>query len=189
LSSDHAKSSSYLGLHLNPAEFRKSCGAFATGVAVAAVMGRDGKPHGLTINSFTSVSLEPPLLLWCLANTSLNLEVFAKDTPFAVHVLSHDQRDLAMHFARKGRAKFEVDRHWRENPHPPMIADALCRFDCRVHATHPTGDHLVVVGEVVALSRRSGSPLTFHAGRFGAIHHDRGGGHIDPWGGLEGEWI
>ena len=170
-------------------ELRDAFGSFATGVTVITAVRSDREPIGITANSFTSVSLDPPLLLWCLAKTSSNIEVFADGAPFAVHVLAHDQRDLAMHFARRGRAKFEIDRHWRDNPHPPMIADALCRFDCRVHATHPTGDHLIVVGEVIALTRHAGAPLTFHAGHFGAIHHDRGGGHIDPWGGLEGEWI
>ena len=170
-------------------DLRDAFGSFATGVTVITAVRPDREPIGITANSFTSVSLEPPLLLWCLANSSSNVEVFAEGAPFAVHVLSHDQRDLAMHFARKGRAKFDIDRHWRDNPHPPLIAEALCRFDCRVHATHPAGDHLIVVGEVLALARHAGAPLTVHAGRFGALSHDRGVGRIDPWGGLEGEWM
>jgi flavin reductase (DIM6/NTAB) family NADH-FMN oxidoreductase RutF len=170
-------------------ELRDAFGSFATGVTVITAVRSDREPIGITANSFTSVSLDPPLLLWCLANSSSNAGVFTVGAPFAVHVLTHEQRDLALHFARRGRAKFDVDRHWRDNPHPPHIADVLCRFDCRVHALLGAGDHLIVVGEVTGLARRAGAPLTFHAGRFGAIEPDRGGGRIDPWGGFEGEWM
>ena len=170
-------------------ELRDAFGSFATGVAVITAVRQDGEPIGITANSLTSVSLDPPLLLWCIARTSSSAELFERDTPFAVHVLAHEQRDLALHFARKNRAKFDVDRHWRANPHPPHIADVLCRFDCRVHARHAGGDHLIVVGDVTGITLQPGAPLTFHAGRFGAIEPERGAVRIDPWGGREGEWM
>jgi flavin reductase (DIM6/NTAB) family NADH-FMN oxidoreductase RutF len=170
-------------------ELRDAFGSFATGVTVITAVREDGEPIGITANSMTSVSLDPPLLLWCIALTSSSTALFKLDTPFAVHVLAHEQRDLALHFARKNRAKFDVDRHWRTNPHPPHIADVLCRFDCRVHALHPGGDHLIVVGEVTRLALQPGAPLTFHAGRFGALEPERGAVRLDPWGGLEGEWM
>ena len=174
---------------LTQRELRDAFGCFATGVTVITAVRQDREPVGITANSFASVSLDPPQLLWCIAASSSNAEVFTTGAPFAVHVLSHDQRDLALHFARRGRAKFDVDRHWRDNPHPPLIADSLCRFDCRVHATYPGGDHRIIVGDVLALTRHAGSPLTFHSGRFGVIEPDRGGERIDPWGGMAGEWL
>jgi 3-hydroxy-9,10-secoandrosta-1,3,5(10)-triene-9,17-dione monooxygenase reductase component len=170
-------------------ELRDAFGSFATGVAVITAVRQDGEPIGITANSLTSVSLDPPLLLWCIAGTSSSAGLFEPGMPFAVHVLAHEQRDLAMHFARKNRAKFDVDRHWRANPHPPHIADVLCRFDCRVHARHDGGDHVIVVGEVTGITQQPGAPLTFHAGRFGAIEPERGTVRIDPWGGREGEWM
>jgi flavin reductase (DIM6/NTAB) family NADH-FMN oxidoreductase RutF len=170
-------------------ELRDAFGSFATGVTVITAVRADGEPIGITANSMTSVSLDPPLLLWCIAKTSSSADLFVVGFPFAIHVLAHEQRDLALHFARKNRVKFDVDRHWRANPHPPHIADVLCRFDCRVHAVHDGGDHRIVVGEVTGIAMQPGAPLTFHCGRFGAIEPERGSVRLDPWGGREGEWI
>jgi flavin reductase (DIM6/NTAB) family NADH-FMN oxidoreductase RutF len=122
----------------------------------------DGIPVGVTANSFTSVSLEPPLLLWCLASCS-----------------------SAPNFARRTHDKFEVEGHWRNKPQPPHLPDALCRFDSKVHAVHPGGDHLIIVGEVLAIADASGTPLAFHAGRFGNFSADRGIGKVDIWEGLD----
>ena len=137
-------------------QLRDAFGEFATGVTVVTAVRPDGEPVGVTANSFSSVSLEPPLLLWCLSNNSSGAVAFAPGAHFAVHVLSHEQRELAVHFARRTADKFEVDQHWRANPQPPHLEGALCRFDCRVHAVHPGGDHLIVVGEVLALRACSG---------------------------------
>jgi flavin reductase (DIM6/NTAB) family NADH-FMN oxidoreductase RutF len=106
-----------------------------------------------------------------------------------VHVLSHEQRELAVHFARRTADKFEVDQHWRADPQPPHLEGALCRFDCRVHAVHPGGDHLIVVGEVLALRRAAGRPLAFHAGHFGTYSADRGLPKIDVWDGANDGWF
>ena len=94
---------------LSHRELRDVFGAFATGVTVVTAVRPDGEPVGMTANSFTSVSLDPPLILWCLADQSTSLPAFAPGAPFAVHVLGHEQRDLALHFARRGREKFDVD--------------------------------------------------------------------------------
>lgn len=170
-------------------DLRDAFGAFATGVTVVTAVRPDGEPVGMTANSLTSVSLEPPLLLWCLATASTSVAAFFPGAPFAVHVLSHNQMDIALHFARRAREKFEVDRHWRTNPHPPHVAEALCRFECRVHALHPAGDHVIIVGEVVALHRRAGAPLAFHAGRFGSFAADKGTPKVDVWDSWQGEWF
>jgi flavin reductase (DIM6/NTAB) family NADH-FMN oxidoreductase RutF len=170
-------------------ELRDAFGLFATGVTIVTAVRPDGEPVGVTANSFTSVSLEPPLLLWCLASSSPSATAFSASAPFAVHVLTHQQRDLALHFARRAREKFEVDRHWRSQPTPPYIADTLCRFDCKVHAVHPGGDHLIVVGEILDVTRHAGAPLAFHAGVFGAFMADKGSPHVDVWQRLHGEWF
>ncbi|MBS0366860.1 MAG: flavin reductase family protein [Proteobacteria bacterium] len=169
-------------------ELRDAFGLFATGVTVVTAVRPDGEPVGVTANSFSSVSLQPPLLLWCLAAGSGSVGAFAPGAPFAVHILSHQQRELALHFARRSAEKFEVDRHWRSRPHPPQLADSLCRFDCSVHAVHEGGDHLIVVGEVLAIARVPGAPLAFHAGRFGTFSADRDVGPVDVWHDLQDQW-
>lgn len=168
---------------------RDAFGEFATGVTVVTAVRPDGEPVGITANSFSSVSLDPPLLLWCLASSSSGAVAFAPGAPFAVHVLSHDQRDLAVHFARRGADKFEVDHNFRAHPSPPHIDGALVRFDCRVHAVHPGGDHLIIVGDVLAITRHPGKPLAFHAGHFGTYREDRGVPKIDVWAGANDGWF
>ena len=169
-------------------ELRDAFGLFATGVTVVTAVRPDGIPVGVTANSFTSVSLEPPLLLWCLASGSSATPAFTPGAPFAVHILGHHQLDLALNFARRTHDKFEIERHWRNKPQPPHLPDALCRFDSRVHAVHPGGDHLIIVGEVLAIADAPGTPLAFHAGRFGNFSADRGIGKVDIWEGLDDHW-
>jgi len=169
-------------------DLRDAFALFATGVTVVTAVRPDGEPVGVTANSFTSVSLEPPLLLWCLSSVSSGVPAFAHEAPFSVHVLSHHQHELALHFARRAHEKFDIDRHWRSKPHPPQLADVLCRFDCKVHAVHSGGDHLIIVGEVLGIVRAPGTPLAFHGGRFGNFTADRGVAKLDIWEGLEDHW-
>jgi flavin reductase (DIM6/NTAB) family NADH-FMN oxidoreductase RutF len=175
---------------LSTRDLRDAFGLFATGVTVVTAVAPNGEPVGTTANSFTSVSLDPPLLLWCLATSSSTRTAFVVGAPFAVHVLAHDQRDLALHFARRSRDKFEVDGHWRAKPTPPHVADALCRFECLVSEVHPAGDHVIIVGEVVTVTRQqSGSALAFFSGRFGSFVSDRGSPHVDAWHSWRDEWL
>jgi flavin reductase (DIM6/NTAB) family NADH-FMN oxidoreductase RutF len=166
-------------------ELRDAFGLFATGVTVVTALRPDGTPVGVTANSFTSVSLEPPLLLWCLAAGSSAAPAFTHGAPFAVHILAHHQHDLALSFARRTHDKFELDRRWHNRPHPPHLGEALCRFDSRVHAVHSGGDHLIIVGEVLGIAGAPGTPLAFHAGRFGNFSADRGLPKVDVWEGLD----
>jgi flavin reductase (DIM6/NTAB) family NADH-FMN oxidoreductase RutF len=165
-------------------DLRDAFGLFATGVTVVTAVRPDGDTVGVTANSFTSVSLEPALLLWCLAAGSSAAPAFTHGAPFAVHILSHHQLDLALQFARRAHEKFTHDSQ-RRGPHPPHLSGALCRFDCRVHAVHAGGDHLIIVGEVQGIACGPGTPLAFHAGRFGNFTADRGIGKVDIWEGLE----
>ncbi|HKD55187.1 MAG TPA: flavin reductase family protein [Steroidobacteraceae bacterium] len=165
-------------------DLRDAFGLFATGVTVVTAVRPDGDTVGVTANSFTSVSLEPPLLLWCLSAGSSAAPAFTHRAPFAVHVLGHHQVDVALQFARRAHEKFTNEAH-RRGPHPPHLSGALCRFDCRVHGVHDGGDHLIIVGEVLGLVCGPGAPLAFHAGRFGHFTADRGVGKVDIWEGLE----
>ena len=169
-------------------ELRDAFGLFATGVTVVTAVRPDGVPVGVTVNSFASVSLEPPLLLWCLSRASSALPAFSRGAPFAVHVLSHHQLELARHFARRGHEKFEPTRPWSNRPHPPRIAEALCRFDCRVQELHPGGDHVIILGEVRDVQPAPGTPLAFHASRFGSFSADPGTPEMDVWEGLDDHW-
>lgn len=174
---------------MNSRELRDAFGTFATGVTVVTAVRPDGEPVGATANSFTSASLDPPLVLWCLSSQSTSLPAFAPGSVFAIHVLGHEQRDLAIHFARRGWEKFDVDFHWRREPGPPHIAGALCRLDCRVHTIQPGGDHWIIVGEVLSVTRCEGAPLIFHAGRFGRVVSDTGLDAAEAWKSLHGEWF
>jgi flavin reductase (DIM6/NTAB) family NADH-FMN oxidoreductase RutF len=159
-------------------DLRDAFGLFATGVTIVTARRPDGSLFGMTANSFTSVSLEPPLILWFLASGSSGVAAFSPAAMFSVHVLCHEQRELALRFSRRTADKFE------SHPH---LAGALCRFDCRVQALHAAGDHLVVIGEVLSVEQKKlGTPLAFHAGRFGSFRADRGVGKVDVWEGLEG---
>jgi flavin reductase (DIM6/NTAB) family NADH-FMN oxidoreductase RutF len=170
-------------------ELRDAFGTFTTGVTVVTGVRPDGEPVGVTVNSFTSVSLQPPLILWCLANESPSVGAFAPGAPFAVHVLTQEQLDMARHFARRGREKFDVDAHWRSDPRPPHLADSLCRLDCRVHAVHPGGDHRIVIGEVLSALRAVGKPLVFHAGHFGRFRAESKPEPAEVWHSLHEEWF
>jgi flavin reductase (DIM6/NTAB) family NADH-FMN oxidoreductase RutF len=178
------------GQRLSKRDLRDAFGLFATGVTVVTAVSPEGDPIGTTANSFTSVSLEPPLLLWCLANSSSTRAAFTLEAPFAVHILAHGQRDLALHFARRSREKFDIDGHWRAKPFPPQVAEVLCRFECRVSAIHPAGDHVIIIGEVTALTRHpGGAALAFFSGRFGSFVSDRGSPHVDVWHSWRDEWV
>ena len=162
---------------LSTRALRDAFGLFATGVTIVTAKRPDGSLFGMTANSFTSVSLEPPLILWCLASNSSGVSAFSAGAAFAVHVLCHEQRELALRFSRRTADKFEGH---------PQLGGALCRFDCRVQALHAAGDHLIVIGEVLGIEQQLGTPLAFHAGRFGSFRADRGVGKVDVWEGLEG---
>lgn len=155
-------------------------GLFATGVVVVTAVDSQGAPIGLTVNSLTSVSLDPPLLLWCLVADSQNRASFITGARFDIHILSEDQSDLALHFARRGREKFETDPVWQRDPSPPHIHGALARLHCRVHATHEAGDHVIIVGAIENAERGAGAPLVFHASQFGHFMPRRNVPHLAP---------
>ncbi len=154
--------------------YRAALGTFATGVTVITTRAADGSPVGLTANSFNSVSLDPPMVLWSLAKKSLSLPVFRDATHWAVHVLAADQEALSARFARSGTDKFAGLELDSGAAGIPLLAGCAARFECRTSFQYEGGDHLIFVGEVTGFERAERPPLVFHAGRYAlATRHDR----------------
>ena len=147
-------------------------GCFATGVTIVTTINADGEPIGLTANSFTSVSLDPPLILFSLAKTSANLETFEKAGKFAVNVNHIGQQPAAGKFASRGVARFEdVDWALREEGGSPILAGSLASFDCTTHAVHDGGDHVIFIGHVNHASYAPHrDPLLYFRGKFRRLH-------------------
>ena len=148
-------------------KLREALGSFATGVTVVTTRAVDGRRIGLTANSFTSVSLDPPLVLWSLSRRSANLEAFRGATHFAVNVLSAEQHALCWRFARP---PVEGDRFDGVSLQPsafelPVIEGSLAVFECARYDEYEAGDHVVFVGRVENFSKGSGDALIFSAGR------------------------
>ncbi len=153
--------------HEDSRAFRDALGSFATGVTVVTCAGETG-PLGITANSFASVSLDPPLVLWSPAKASRRFAAFSDARRFAIHVLEAGQRDLAIAFTRTADAFGAADPiDWVAGPDDvPLINGCIARFLCETHAVHDAGDHAIVVGRVVEAARQPGKPLIFQNGRF-----------------------
>ncbi|MBG0830664.1 flavin reductase family protein [Planomonospora sp. ID67723] len=148
---------------------RDAFGQFATGVAVVTTATPDGERAGVTVNSFTSVSLDPPLVLWCLSRRAPSAPVFLRAGRFAVNVLGEDQGHLSRRFATPSPDKF-AGVETRPGPGGlPVLAGTLAYFACRTAGVHEGGDHLIVIGEVEHFHRAEGDPLVFHAGGYRAV--------------------
>jgi flavin reductase (DIM6/NTAB) family NADH-FMN oxidoreductase RutF len=154
-----------------PAEVFRGCiGEFATGVAVVTAE-HDGMPAGMTLNSFTSVSLDPLLLLVSLAHGSRTLYVVRESGRFAVSVLQRDQRDAAIAFATAG-LPFPAEHTTRTSDGYIVVREAAATQHCEVHEVVPAGDHDLVLGLVTGITHHGGDPLIFHRGRFGGMVPD-----------------
>ena len=141
--------------------FRAACAQFATGVAVATVLAPDGSPHGLTISSFTSVSLEPPLILICIDYTCSILDHFRLNPYFAVNILSEAQQELSIAFSIKPEGRFE-DVAWTPGPDgSPRIAGTLAYIECKIEQIHEVGDHAILIGRARSAASLSGTPLVY----------------------------
>ncbi|MEY3201157.1 MAG: hypothetical protein RIR70_707 [Pseudomonadota bacterium] len=147
--------------------FRRALGRFATGITVVTARGPDGKLAGLTVNSFNSVSLSPPLVLWSLGRDSPSHEVFEASSHFAVNVLSAGQIDLSNRFARSGGDKF-AGIAWQPGLQgAPLLPDCCAWFECRVAARHPGGDHTIFIGEVEKIRDDvKRAPLVYFGGEY-----------------------
>lgn len=148
---------------------RDAFGSFATGVTIVTTAGPDNVDIGLTANSFSSVSLDPPMVLWSLARTSLNMDAFRNCGHFAVHILSADQEALSGRFASKGVDRFEGLTPERGPDGIPLLPDCMARFTCKLAYQYEGGDHVIFVGEIVDFSHSARKPLVFHGGRYGML--------------------
>jgi 3-hydroxy-9,10-secoandrosta-1,3,5(10)-triene-9,17-dione monooxygenase reductase component len=148
---------------------RDAFGSFATGVTIVTTAGPGGVDIGLTANSFSSVSLDPPMVLWSLARTSLNMDAFRNSGHFAVHILSADQEALSGRFASKGIDRFEGLALDRGPDGIPMLKECMARFACKLAYQYEGGDHVIFVGEIVDFSHSARKPLVFHGGRYGML--------------------
>lgn len=151
----------------NGRAYRDALGCFATGVTVVTVASPDG-PVGMTVNSFSSISLDPPLVLWSPAKNSQRFQYFDTAQYFSIHVLNDTQKDLALTFARNSDGFSGLD--WHNNDQGvPVFDKCLVRFDCARHTAHDGGDHMILVGKVELTSVFDGTPLVFATGGYGGF--------------------
>lgn len=148
-------------------ELRDALGRFATGVCVITTVAEDGQALGLTANSFASVSLDPPLVLWSLQNNSDVYNIYASAKYFSINVLEKEHRELSNQYAKKGDHKMSAE-HFRSGKHStPVIHNALVTFECELEGTHEGGDHLIIIGRVRDMhARPDGDPLVFYSGGY-----------------------
>jgi flavin reductase (DIM6/NTAB) family NADH-FMN oxidoreductase RutF len=155
----------------NQRALRDALGCFATGVTVVTCRDAQG-PLAMTANSFAGVSLDPAIVLWSPALTSARHDSFVAAEHFVIHIMSTAQKDLCTHFALNGRGFDDVA--WSENAQGvPVLPDCVARFTCTRFATHPGGDHTVILGKVTEAARSDGAaPLVFAQGTYGRVAHD-----------------
>jgi flavin reductase (DIM6/NTAB) family NADH-FMN oxidoreductase RutF len=170
MKSKHLPSSLFMSALLDATEFRAFAGHFATGVAVVTTRDGCGKPNGLTINAVTSLSLDPPLLLICLANDSSTLAAINQSAAFCVHYLAADQQTLSNHFARKLDDKFLESSHSIGGSGCPILEGVVAYCECEVQGSYPGGDHTILVGAVTRTSVTGGDPLIYHRGRYHGLN-------------------
>jgi flavin reductase (DIM6/NTAB) family NADH-FMN oxidoreductase RutF len=166
----------------DPLAFRNALGSFATGVTIVTARDDSGKPVGLTANSFNSVSLDPPMVLWSLSLHSGSLSVFRDADNWAVHVLAADQQTMSDRFARPGRDKFD-GLEMADGPEgAPLLEGCAARFGCRARFEYEGGDHAIFLGEVIDFDRREAEPLIYHGGQYGRIMRPPSGQDLEREG-------
>lgn len=153
-------------MSIDPQELRRVLGHFATGVTIITTRDKDGAPFGLTANAFTSLSLNPPLVVVCVDKTAQCYGCFHESKVFAVNFLSEDQEELSRRFATKNSAKF-AGLEWYEGSNgAALIEGAMGHIECRIVQTHDGGDHTIMVGEIVSASASGDRPLIFFKGKY-----------------------
>lgn len=155
---------------IDPRELRQTLGCFATGVTIVTAYDSDGRPRGMTANSFTSVSLAPPLILVCVATSTPIWPVLAEAPGFAVNVLSEHQREISQRFAAPVADKF-AGLAWRapDRHGGPILDDVAAHLVCRRERQVEIGDHMLLIGEVLDFARSPSRPLIFHQGAYRAV--------------------
>ncbi|MDD9908453.1 MAG: flavin reductase [Ahrensia sp.] len=147
-------------------DFREALSTFATGVTIVTAPGLNGDPVGMTVSSFNSVSMDPPLVLWSVTKAALSAQSFKAAKRFAVHVLSVEQTTLSNAFSKSGMDKFSVCDHEIDPFGVPVLADCATRFDCSQWAVYEGGDHWIIVGKVEGIERNRKEGLVFGGGAY-----------------------
>ncbi len=151
-------------------EFRFALGNFPTGVTVITSVTGEGELLGATVNSFSSVSLDPPLVLFSLDRSAYSLDAYLNAGVFAVNILSRDQQDISNRFAKALEEKWGDVSYETWVTGSPILSDSIASFDCRLWNTYDGGDHVIFVGEVLKMScKDDDDPLVFFRGRYGAL--------------------
>ncbi|MEP4147949.1 MAG: flavin reductase family protein [Halioglobus sp.] len=158
-------------MNIDGRELRNALGRFATGVCVITTIDAQGNAVGMTANSFSSVSLDPPLVLWSLQSGSDMYNTFAHPRRYAINVLSSEQMDLSNQYAKKGDHLLDPGHYSIGRHGAPIIRNSLVSFECDLDVTHEGGDHLIIIGRVKDVSSRpTGKPLLFHSGSYCELH-------------------
>lgn len=150
-------------------ELRKALGQFATGVTVVTTRAADGSPDGITVNSFASVSLDPPLLLWCLGLSAASYDTFRLASQHLINVLAADQVELAKHFATRGAKRFDGVKWSPTDTGLPRLEGCIAWFEVGIRSRHEEGDHLILVGRIESFEVVRGRPLVFHNSQFAEL--------------------
>jgi flavin reductase (DIM6/NTAB) family NADH-FMN oxidoreductase RutF len=164
--------SCYKKLVIGPDDFRKVLGHFASGVTIITTIGGDGRPTGLTASAFTSLSLEPPLILVCVAHKSQSYPALLERGRFAVNVLRREQEDLSRRFATSRLDKFDGVPHRITELGLPVLEDALAHVECVTVSKHVEGDHTVFIGRVDGCGTTDGMPLLYYRGKYESLRGD-----------------
>jgi 3-hydroxy-9,10-secoandrosta-1,3,5(10)-triene-9,17-dione monooxygenase reductase component len=154
---------------LDAREFRDAMGCFATGITVVTARSKEGENVGCTANSFSSVSLDPPLVLWAIAKNANSYDAFIQAENFAIHVLHSGQEDMSRLFATKDVDKFS-EIEWTEGQGgTPLLNEYSVRFECTTEDIYEGGDHMIIVGRVFNMDNPDAEPLGFYQGKYAKI--------------------
>ncbi|WP_120429903.1 p-hydroxyphenylacetate 3-hydroxylase reductase component [Acinetobacter baylyi] len=154
---------------IDPLQFRRALGNFATGVTIITAQNQEGEKVGVTANSFNSVSLDPPLILWSIDKKSSSFSIFEQATHFAVNILSGSQIELSNKFSRRNIDKFEGTNFREGHGKAPVLENCSAVFECQLYQIIEGGDHWIIIGKVVSFHDQGRSPLVYHQGAYSSV--------------------
>jgi flavin reductase (DIM6/NTAB) family NADH-FMN oxidoreductase RutF len=159
-------------MSIEKTDFRRTLGCFATGITVITTVDDDGGPVGLTANSFTSLSLDPPMVLFCLDRNIQSFEAFHDNRHFAVNILSAGQKDMSSRFAQSGAEKWSGVEFETWETGCPILDGCLANLECDIESIHEGGDHVIIIGEVkrIACAEDGSAPLIYFRGGYAGLN-------------------
>lgn len=171
----------------DPQQFRRACGRFTTGITVTTVLDSKGAPHGITVNSFTSVSLTPPMIVVCLDHRSKLVEHFDHGRHFGVNVLCENQQDLSHRFSRNSADRFTGIKWYSGKTGVPLLPGALATFECTLADLKSVGDHFMLIGQVLHAAHSDGHPLAYYGSSYRSLKNPETADTalLDSWASLD----